>query len=100
MPIRQSLGMGPPSMEASASSFQQEQEIIIGGEISSSSHPRRAETGIKQQFIDIKKRNEPLRLQIYNQLLKMAPTNQQRLMSAYDINEGKMTMSHFMPTML
>ena len=30
----------------------------------------------------------------------MAPTNQQRLMSAYDIAEGKMTMSHFMPTML
>ena len=26
MPIGQSLGMGPPSMEASASSFQQEQE--------------------------------------------------------------------------
>ena len=56
--------------------------------------------GHLQQFIEIKRRNEPLRLQIYNQLLKMAPTNQQRLMSAYDITEGKMTMSHFMPTML
>ena len=29
----------------------------------------------------------------------MAPTNQQRLMSAYDILEGKMTLSHFRPTM-
>ena len=100
MPMGQSLGMGPPSMEASASSFQQEQERTLGGEVSSSSQQRRAEPGIKQQFIDIKRRNEPLRLQIYNQLLKMAPTNQQRFMSAYDITEGKMTMSHFMPTML
>lgn len=49
--------------------------------------------------MDIKARNEPLRFQLYNQLLKMAPTNQQRLMSAYDIAEAKMTLSHFKPTM-
>ena len=30
----------------------------------------------------------------------MAPTNQQRLMSAFDVGEGKMIMSHFMPTAL
>ena len=100
MPIGKSLGMGPPSMEASASSFQQEHERTIGGEVSSSSHQKGAEVGIKQQFIDIKKRNEPLKIQLYNHLLKMAPTNQQRLMSAYDVHEGKMVMSHFMPTML
>ena len=100
MPIGPSIGMGPPSMEASASSFQQEQEIPLRGEVSSSSQQRRVESSIKQQFIDIKKRNEPVRLQLYNHLLKMAPTNQQRLMSAYDITKGKMTMSHFMPTML
>src|ERR1700722_4596488 len=29
----------------------------------------------------------------------MAPTNQQRLMSTYDVHEGKMIMSHFMPAM-
>ena len=29
----------------------------------------------------------------------MAPTNQQRLMSAYDIQEGKMILSHFKPKM-
>ena len=37
MPIGQCLGMGPPSLEASASSFQQEQERTVGGEVSSSS---------------------------------------------------------------
>ena len=100
MPIGQSLGMGPPSMEASASSFQQEQERKMGGEVSSSSQQRGAEVGIKQQFIDIKKRNEPIRVQIYNHLVKMAPTNQQRLMSTFDVQEGKMIMSHFMPAVL
>ena len=100
MPIGQSLGMGPPSMEASASSFQQEQERMIGGEVSSSSQQGGGELGIKQQFIDIKKRNEHIRIQLYNHLLKMAPTNQQRLMSAYDVSEGRMIMSHFMPTTL
>ena len=29
----------------------------------------------------------------------MAPTNQQRLMSAYDIQEGKMILNHFKPKM-
>jgi len=99
MPIGPSMGMDPPSTEASASSFQQEQERQHGREVSSSSQQKRAESSIKKQFMEIKARNEPLRLQLYNQLLKMAPTNQQRLMSAYDIAEGKMTMSHFRPTM-
>ena len=52
---------------------------------------------IKKTFINIKARNDPLRLQVYNQYLKMAPKNQQRLMSAYDIQQGKMVMSHFKP---
>ena len=55
---------------------------------------------MKQQFIDIKRRNEPIKIQLYNHLLNMAPTNQQRLMSAFDVGEGKMIMSHFMPTAL
>jgi len=100
MPIGPSMGMGLPSTKASASSFQQEQERPLGGEVSSSSQQRREESGIKKQFMDIKARNEPVRFQLYNHLLKMAPTNQQRLMLAYDIAEGKMTMSHFMPTFL
>lgn len=40
---------------------------------------------IKRKFINIKAKNDPLRLQVYNQYLKMAPKNQQILMSAYDI---------------
>ena len=47
--------------------------------------------------MDIKARNDPLRRQIYNRYLKMAPKNQQRLMSAYDIKESKLVMSHFKP---
>ena len=34
-------------------------------------------------------------MQLYNQYLKMAPQNQERLMSAFDIQQGKMLMSHF-----
>lgn len=34
---------------------------------------------------------------MYNQYLKMAPSSQQRLMSAYEIKEGKMLMSYFKP---
>jgi len=98
MPIGQSFGMVPPSREASASSFQQEQDRAMGGEVSSSNQQREGGPSIKQQFIDIKRRNEPIKIQLYNHLLNMAPTNQQRLMSAYDVQEGKMIMSHFMPT--
>ena len=99
MPFGQTQ-MGPPSTEVSSSSLQQEQQRTLGGEVSSSRQQRKGESSIKKQFIDIKTRNEPLRLQLYNHLLKMAPTNQQRLMSAYDVQEGKMIMSHFMPTAL
>ena len=54
---------------------------------------------IKKAFTEIKARNDPIRIQLDNQLLRTAPTNQQRLMAAYDIQEGKMTLSHFRPTM-
>ena len=100
MPRGQSLGVGMPSMEASASSFQQEQERTMGGEVSSSGQQREGELSIKQQFIDIKRRSDPIKIQLYNHLLKMAPSNQQRLLSAFDVNEGKMIMSHFTPSTL
>lgn len=100
MPVGPSMGMGPPSTVASASSFQQEQQRPHGGEVSSSGQQRRGESSIKKQFIDIKARNEPMSMQLYYHLLKMAPTNQQRLMSANDISEGKMVMSHFMPIVM
>lgn len=89
----------PPSMETSASSFQQEQERQQGVEVTSSRQQGRQNSDIKKVFTDIKARNEPVRYQLYNQLLRMAPTNQQRLMAAYDIQEGKMTLSQFRPIM-
>lgn len=92
--------MGPPSQEVSASSFQQEQDRTMGGEVSSSSKQKEGQVSIKQQFIDIKRRSDPIKVQLYNHLLNMAPSNQQRLMSAFDVSEGKLTMSHFMPTAL
>ena len=68
------------------------------GEVSSSTEKKGAGTSIKQQFKDAKRRSEPIKIQLYNHLLNMAPANQQRLMSAFDVQEGKMTMSHFTPT--
>ena len=47
--------------------------------------------------MDIKAQNEPLRLQIYDQFLKMTPSNQQGLMAAYGIKEEKMILIHFRP---
>ena len=67
-------------------------------EVTSTRQESKLGSNIKKAFIDIKARNEPVRLQFYNQLLRMAPTNQQRLMAAYDIQEGKITLSHFKPT--
>jgi len=66
-------------------------------EVSSTRPPSKQTCNIKRKFTEIKARNNPLRPQIYNQYLKMAPTKQQILMSAYDIKEGKMIMSYFKP---
>ena len=66
MPERPTMGVAPPSTEASASSFQQEQERQKGGEVSSSGQQARSEPSIKKQFMDIKARNEPVRYQLYN----------------------------------
>ena len=88
----------PPSMETLASSFQPEQERQQGVEVTSTRQQSKQGSDIKKAFTNIKARNEPMRFQLYNKLLRMAPTNQQRLMAAYDIQEGKMTLSHFIPT--
>lgn len=87
-------------METLVSSFQEEKERKQGVEVTSTSNRLQSKqnSDMKKAFTDIKARNEPVRFQIYNQLLRMAPTNQQRLMAAYDIQEGKMTASHFRPT--
>ena len=66
-------------------------------EISSAQPQSKQSSDIKRTFTEIKAQNEPIRLQIYDQFLKMTPAKQQRLMSAYDIKEGKMILSHFKP---
>lgn len=43
-------------------------------------------------------RNEKLKAQSYAQYLKLTPTNETRLMSSFDIKEGKMQMSFTKPT--
>ena len=67
----------------------------LSTEVSSFKNPKTDAGDIKKTFISIKARNDPLRVQVYNQYLKMAPQNQERLMSAFDIQQGKMLMSHF-----
>jgi len=61
MPERPSGSMIPPSIETSASSFQQEQERQQGAEVSSSRQQTRTKPSTKKQFTNIKARNEPVR---------------------------------------
>ena len=88
----------PPILETSTSSYQQERERRHVVEVTSTRQQSKQGSNIKKAFIGIKARNEPVRFQLYNQLLRMAPNNQQRLMATYDIQEGKMTLSNFRPT--
>ena len=60
-----------PSMEASASSFQQEQDRAALGEVSSSGQQQGTGASIKQQFKDAKRRSEPIKIRLYNHLLNM-----------------------------
>jgi len=66
-------------------------------EISSARPQSKQGSDIKRRFMNIKAQNEPIRLQLYDQFLKMTPSKQQRLMSAYDMKKGKMILSHFKP---
>lgn len=84
-------------VDTSTSSHMQELERQHSVEVSSTRPQSKQTSDIKRIFTEIKDRNDPLRVQLYNQYLKMPPTNQQRLMSAYDIKEGKMIMSYFKP---
>jgi len=52
---------------------------------------------LKEKYKEIKARNEKLKAQTYAQYPKMAPTNQTRWMSAFDIKEGKMQMRFLKP---
>jgi len=80
-------------VDTSTSSHRQELERQHSVEVSSTKPQSKQPSDIKWTFIEIKAKNDPMRIQMYNQYLKMAPSNQQRLMSAYDIKEGKIIMS-------
>jgi len=67
-------------------------------EVSSFSAPTRQSLDIKEKYKEIKARNERIKVKSYAHYLNMAPTNQTRRMSAFDINEGKIQMSFLKPT--
>ena len=73
-----------------------ERQLIV--KVSSFSRPADKDKDIKDRYKEIKMRNEKLKAQSYAQCLKLTPTNQTRLMSAFDIKEGKMQMSFVKPT--
>lgn len=54
---------------------------------------------IKEKYKEIKAMNERLKLQGYAHYLMMAPTNQKRIMSSFDIKADKMQMSFLKPTL-
>lgn len=59
-------------------------------EVSSYVRPTDKEKDIKDRFKEIKMRNKRLKVETYSQYLKLTPPNQTRLMSVFDIKEGKM----------
>lgn len=86
-----------PVTETSGSSHRQKIGRQNSVEFSSARQQSKQGSDIKRKFTKIEAKNERIRIKLYNHLLKIAPTNQQRLMSAYDIQEGKMILSHFKP---
>lgn len=67
-------------------------------EVSSFRAPTGQNQGIREKYKEIKAMNERLKAQSYAQYLKMAPTNQKSLISAFDVKEGKMQMTFMKPT--
>jgi len=59
-------------------------------EVSSFRDPTAQSQDIKEKYKEIKTRNERLKAQSYAHYLKIAPKNQTRLMSTFDIKEGRM----------
>lgn len=73
-----------------STSYTQMLERLQSVEVSSFKMPVDRDQDIKEIYKDIKARNERLKAQTYAQYLKKAPTNQTRLMSTFDVKEGKM----------
>lgn len=67
-------------------------------EVSSFSRRAVKDHDIKDRCKEIKAIKKRLKAQTYAQYLKLTPTNQTRLMSTFDIKEGKMHMSFIKPT--
>lgn len=67
-------------------------------EVSSSSQQSKKPSSTKASFREIKAQNDLLRVEVYKQFIKATPAKQERLMSVYDIQEEKMILSHFKPT--
>lgn len=67
-------------------------------EVSFFGAPTTQSLDIKEKYKEIKAINEISKAQSYAHYLKMVPTNQTRLISTFDIKEGKMKMSFLKPT--
>jgi len=92
-PTTPSGGMQEPS-----TSQTQMFERHLNVEVSSFRVPTDKDQDIKERYKEMKARNERLKAQTYAQYLKLTTTNQTRLMSAFDIKEGKMQMTFMKPT--
>ena len=88
---------GGDNQQTGTISFQQEQGLQLGLEVSSSSQQSKKPSSTKASFKQIKAQNDLLRIEVYKQFLKATPAKQERLMSVYDIQEEKMILSHFNP---
>jgi len=73
-------------------------ERQLSVEVSSFNRPADKDKDIKDRYKEIKMRNEKLKAQTYAQYLKYMPTNQTRLMSDFNLKEGKLQMSFIKPT--
>ena len=85
------------SQQAATSSFQQEQGLQLGMEVSSYIPQTKKPSSTKASLKEIKAQNELLRVEVYKQFLKATATKQEKLMSVYDIHKEKMILDHFKP---
>lgn len=85
------------SQHTGTSSFQQEQTLQLGLEVSSSSQLTKKPKNTKASFKQIKAQNELLRAEVYKQFVDATPAQQERLLSVYDIQQEKLLLSHFKP---
>ena len=67
-------------------------------EASSSQTAEEKDLDIKENYKQIKQKNEEIKSEIYSQFLKKKPWNQNRLLTAFDYSTNKMIMSFLQPT--